>query len=198
MTLRTDQEQAIARFDMVVAADGIHSATRDLVLGPDEMQRFDTGWVAWVESDSAERDLYAETWGTRVLRRPLPGFVAALGCSWTAPATAPTPGSAHTCPTCENVCTRSTRIQPVRWPPSGRPMARTGGGSPTPGAAGGHSTGSCSLVTPRQDSCPRPALGGDGDGISNGTSCQPGSGAVDVPRTLIEYERQQRPNYRRT
>lgn len=51
---------------MVVAADGMHSTTRGLVLGSDQMQTFDTGWggwVAWTELDSAEADPYAETWG---------------------------------------------------------------------------------------------------------------------------------------
>ena len=64
--LRVGSEEISARFDLVVVADGMHSATRDLVLGPDEVQTFDTGWggwVAWSESDATEADLYAETWG---------------------------------------------------------------------------------------------------------------------------------------
>lgn len=66
VTVRTDAGVGRARFDVVVAADGMHSQTRDLVLGSDEVQTFDTGWggwVAWAESDPAEADMYVETWG---------------------------------------------------------------------------------------------------------------------------------------
>ncbi|MGH3925278.1 MAG: FAD-dependent oxidoreductase, partial [Pseudonocardiaceae bacterium] len=54
-----------AEFDVVVAADGLHSTTRELVLGPDQIHTYDTGWggwVAWADSDS-EPDLSEEIWG---------------------------------------------------------------------------------------------------------------------------------------
>ncbi|MGH3320280.1 MAG: FAD-dependent oxidoreductase [Streptosporangiaceae bacterium] len=54
-----------AEFDAVVAADGLHSTTRRLVLRPDQIATYDTGWggwVAWMDPD-AELDLGAELWG---------------------------------------------------------------------------------------------------------------------------------------
>jgi salicylate hydroxylase len=64
-TLRERSTQATAEFDLVVAADGLHSDTRMLLLQPHEVSTFDSGWggwVAWAETD-ADEDLGAETWG---------------------------------------------------------------------------------------------------------------------------------------
>jgi salicylate hydroxylase len=55
-----------AEFDLVLAADGLHSATRGLVLEPGRVATFDTGWggwVAWAEPDQ-DADLSEELWGT--------------------------------------------------------------------------------------------------------------------------------------
>lgn len=41
-----NNEQAC--FDMVIGADGIHSNTRKLILNPDDVEHFDTGWGGWV------------------------------------------------------------------------------------------------------------------------------------------------------
>lgn len=65
-TMRAGEDIRSARFDLVVAADGMHSTTRGLVLDPREVESFDTGWggwVAWAKSDPGTNDLYAETWG---------------------------------------------------------------------------------------------------------------------------------------
>jgi salicylate hydroxylase len=54
-----------AEFDLVIAADGLHSATRGLVLAPGQVSTFDSGWggwVAWAEPDLDE-DLGEELWG---------------------------------------------------------------------------------------------------------------------------------------
>ena len=53
-------------FDLVVAADGLHSTTRGLVLDPSDVATYDSGWggwVAWAEPDDAA-DLGEELWGT--------------------------------------------------------------------------------------------------------------------------------------
>lgn len=52
-------------FDLVVAADGLHSATRQLVFG-DDVDVFDTHWVLWAwwaPMPDWERDLNLESWG---------------------------------------------------------------------------------------------------------------------------------------
>ena len=57
-----------AEFDLVIAADGLHSATRDLVLDPGQISTCDTGWggwVAWAEPDGAA-DLGEELWGAGI------------------------------------------------------------------------------------------------------------------------------------
>ncbi|WP_250405525.1 hypothetical protein [Streptomyces cellostaticus] len=49
----------------MIAADGLRSTTRSLVLDPDRVTTYDTGWggwVAWTDTDDAS-DLYEETWG---------------------------------------------------------------------------------------------------------------------------------------
>ncbi|MDX1803786.1 MAG: NAD(P)/FAD-dependent oxidoreductase [Alcanivorax sp.] len=62
-----------ADFDLVVAADGLHSSIRKLILRPDEYRYHDTGWggwVSWVEPASQAADTYTEAFG--------PGFMAGL------------------------------------------------------------------------------------------------------------------------
>lgn len=54
-----------ASFDLIVAADGIHSATRRLILDPGEVKDFDTGWggfVMWSSLDGQPADTYREAW----------------------------------------------------------------------------------------------------------------------------------------
>ncbi|MFR9798765.1 FAD-dependent oxidoreductase [Streptomyces sp. MS06] len=51
----------------VIAADGLHSATRSLVLDPGRVHTYDTGWggwVAWTDADTGDASSrYEETWG---------------------------------------------------------------------------------------------------------------------------------------
>ncbi len=52
-------------FDLVIIADGIHSATRELVLAGQPVEVVDTrwgGWVAWAPPDD-DTDLVDEVWG---------------------------------------------------------------------------------------------------------------------------------------
>lgn len=68
------------RVDLVVIADGIHSATRRLVLEPSEVVPFDTGWggfVFWAPLEAAEAHTYRELWsdGWGVGLYPVPGRV---------------------------------------------------------------------------------------------------------------------------
>ena len=52
-------------FDLVIVADGIHSTTREFVLGGRQLEVVDTnwgGWVVWAPADS-EPDLGEELWG---------------------------------------------------------------------------------------------------------------------------------------
>jgi 2-polyprenyl-6-methoxyphenol hydroxylase-like FAD-dependent oxidoreductase len=67
-TLDDGSARTEAEFDLVIAADGLHSATRGLVLGPDQVGTYDSGWggwVAWAEPD-ADVDLADELWGAGV------------------------------------------------------------------------------------------------------------------------------------
>ena len=68
------------RVDLVVASDGIHSATRRLVLRSAEVDEFDTGWggfVLWGPLDESQSDTYTEMWaaGWGVGLYPVPGRV---------------------------------------------------------------------------------------------------------------------------
>lgn len=65
-TIDTSDGSLDASFDLVIAADGLNSATRSLLMELSEVERFDTGWsgwVAWSEAETSSSDLYAETWG---------------------------------------------------------------------------------------------------------------------------------------
>ncbi len=68
------------RVDLVVAADGMHSQTRALVLKPKEVEPFETGWGGWViwskghvEHPDTYRELWAAGWGMGLY--PVPGRV---------------------------------------------------------------------------------------------------------------------------
>jgi 2-polyprenyl-6-methoxyphenol hydroxylase-like FAD-dependent oxidoreductase len=55
-----------AEFDVVIAADGLNSSTRRLVLTDEQVGTYDTGWggwVVWTDAD-ADTDLGEELWGT--------------------------------------------------------------------------------------------------------------------------------------
>lgn len=63
VALRSGADRVDAEFDLVIAADGLHSTTRDLL--PGGAEEVDTGWggwVAWVAPD-ADLDLGEELWG---------------------------------------------------------------------------------------------------------------------------------------
>jgi 2-polyprenyl-6-methoxyphenol hydroxylase-like FAD-dependent oxidoreductase len=63
---RTPEGAAEASFDVVIAADGLHSSTRGLILPDDRVSTYDSGWggwVAWTDTD-ADADLGEELWGT--------------------------------------------------------------------------------------------------------------------------------------
>jgi 2-polyprenyl-6-methoxyphenol hydroxylase-like FAD-dependent oxidoreductase len=65
-TFRTPEGEAEAAFDAVIAADGLHSSTRGLILPDDRVRAYDTGWggwVVWTDTD-ADADLGEELWGT--------------------------------------------------------------------------------------------------------------------------------------
>jgi 2-polyprenyl-6-methoxyphenol hydroxylase-like FAD-dependent oxidoreductase len=54
-------------FDAVVLADGLHSASRELLLPPEQVSTFDCGWggwVAWMDSDAAHAERGDEIWGS--------------------------------------------------------------------------------------------------------------------------------------
>ena len=75
-SIRQDQQQATATLrspsgereitvDVIIAADGLHSQTRSLILHKSAVEVVDTGWggwVAWADADS-DTDLAEELWG---------------------------------------------------------------------------------------------------------------------------------------
>jgi 2-polyprenyl-6-methoxyphenol hydroxylase-like FAD-dependent oxidoreductase len=66
--------------DLVVAADGIHSHTRAMILAENEVEHFETGWggyVLWSPLDGQEDDTYHELWsaGWGVGLYPVPGHL---------------------------------------------------------------------------------------------------------------------------
>jgi 2-polyprenyl-6-methoxyphenol hydroxylase-like FAD-dependent oxidoreductase len=65
VTLDAEGRAVDEAFDLVVAADGIHSSTRSLLLPDVPVGRVDSGWggwVIWVDPDD-EQDLGEEVWG---------------------------------------------------------------------------------------------------------------------------------------
>ncbi len=61
----TFHDSSHCTFDVVVAADGIHSSVRKSLLQPGEVEEFDTGWggfVAWSASDDQDTETYRELW----------------------------------------------------------------------------------------------------------------------------------------
>lgn len=66
-TLVTFNDGSSAEFDLVVGADGIHSSTRSLILKPNDVQGYDTGWggfVAWSSLHDQKIDVYREMWSS--------------------------------------------------------------------------------------------------------------------------------------
>ena len=64
-TLTTDGGTVEWEFDLVIICDGIHSATRELVLPAERVGTVDTdwaGWVTWLPADQ-DQDLGDELWG---------------------------------------------------------------------------------------------------------------------------------------
>lgn len=63
--LRTAEKEVDATFDLVVAADGLHSATRSLILRPEQVSAFESGWGGWVAwaAPDADLDRCEELWG---------------------------------------------------------------------------------------------------------------------------------------
>ncbi|WP_217428037.1 FAD-dependent oxidoreductase [Microlunatus speluncae] len=65
VTLAAAAGTAELEFDLVIICDGIHSATRELVLPADRVGTVDTGWAGWVIWLPADQDqdLGDELWG---------------------------------------------------------------------------------------------------------------------------------------
>ncbi|GAB3645101.1 FAD-dependent oxidoreductase [Glycomyces tarimensis] len=60
-----EDEAETVEFDAVIATDGLHSGTRDLVLAPEQVKAYDTGWGGWVvwTGPDEDTDLGEELWG---------------------------------------------------------------------------------------------------------------------------------------
>lgn len=83
-TFTGPEGEAEAVFDAVIAADGLRSPTRGLVLAADQVKGFETGWggwVIWAEPD-ADTDLGEELWGTGwfVGTYPVQGRIGVIIC----------------------------------------------------------------------------------------------------------------------
>ncbi|MGJ7906776.1 FAD-dependent oxidoreductase [Actinopolyspora sp. H202] len=63
--LTENETEFRADFDAVIAADGVHSTTRGLVLGAERVETHDTGWGGWVTWGEPDEwlDTYQEIWG---------------------------------------------------------------------------------------------------------------------------------------
>ncbi|MXQ54171.1 FAD-dependent oxidoreductase [Shimazuella alba] len=61
----TDGESYQLEFDLVIIADGIHSTTRELILGSNTVEMVDTKWGGWVDwtTEDTNMDLGEEIWG---------------------------------------------------------------------------------------------------------------------------------------
>lgn len=65
--LRKGDAMLEGAFDAVVLADGLHSASRGLLLPAEQVSTFDCGWggwVAWMDSDAAHAERGDEIWGS--------------------------------------------------------------------------------------------------------------------------------------
>ncbi|THV26540.1 FAD-dependent oxidoreductase [Glycomyces paridis] len=85
VTLDEDGTAVTAEFDLVIAADGLHSATRALVLPPESVSAYDTGWggwVVWAEPD-ADADLGEELWAAGMFAGtyPVKGRLGVILCA---------------------------------------------------------------------------------------------------------------------
>jgi 2-polyprenyl-6-methoxyphenol hydroxylase-like FAD-dependent oxidoreductase len=61
---------SFAAFDLVVGADGIHSATRSIILRPEECARWDMGWgcwICWADEQIVQPETAVEFWGSGFL-----------------------------------------------------------------------------------------------------------------------------------
>ena len=66
-TLQHGEASLAGEFDAVVLADGLHSASRALLLRTDQVTTYDTswgGWVAWTDTDEMHSDQGDEIWGS--------------------------------------------------------------------------------------------------------------------------------------
>jgi 2-polyprenyl-6-methoxyphenol hydroxylase-like FAD-dependent oxidoreductase len=66
VTVESDGKAIDATFDAVIIAEGLHSASRALVLRPGQTVVYDTGWagwVAWMDGDAGHVDRGDEIWG---------------------------------------------------------------------------------------------------------------------------------------
>lgn len=62
----TFSDGSAGHFDLVVGADGIHSSIRSMVLPPEKIHTFDTGWsciVTWVPAEVLPVGVFREYWG---------------------------------------------------------------------------------------------------------------------------------------
>jgi len=66
VTVESEGKAIDATFDAVIIAEGLHSASRALVLSPEQTTVYDTGWagwVVWMDSDADHVDRADEIWG---------------------------------------------------------------------------------------------------------------------------------------